>query len=1136
MAQLQKAIAQLMEGRAEQRPTPPDGGDGDATTGAAPGASPPAIEAVSVAEFAEALYGAEGPPTADTDAIARAASALAFVRERTAPVKLRVFTPEHSRDGWSSPLTVIETALADRAFIVDTLRELLQGDGGEIRLLLHPILGVERDASGRLQRIAAADEGLPLESFVHVEVANLAPSPALQQRIAARLDDVLAVNDDYAAMRARLVDTAAGLRAAPLPEPWDVEREESAAFLDWLSSKSFVFLGYREYSVQHDGALHATARASHGLGLLRDPSSSRWISGADVPPAIAARIDGAPLVLMSKTNATSPVHRPDAMDDIAIKEIDADGAVVGVRRLLGLFTFRAEGEAASEIPILRQRLAAILARQGVVAGSHDARNLTDLFNSVPREELLTSRVEDVLATMRAVVAAESALHVDLCCHADTAGRGVFVNVLLPRARYSTELGERITAAVARHLDGPILLDHLALDDRIVARLHYHVAVEPLPLPSAAIAALREELGGLLRTWDDALADALAALVPRAQHAELVARYRAAFPAAYRAGTEIPAAARDVSCIEALRASGEAQIELARAAPGMPPTLNLYASNETLVLSEFVPVLEHLGLRVLGEDVITLTMPAGARVSIHRFGVEAAAGVALDADRDGPRLVAALHAVRAHRTISDPLNALVVSAGLDWQAVAVLRAYASRASQTGDGAMLTIIETLNANPACAQGLVELFAARFDPNASAQPPRDRLLGPVATAEVVLRDRIAAVPALIHDRVLRSLCAAMSATVRTNAYALAPGAPIALKLDLTELPPASAPASIEVWVDGVGLRGVHLRAGRVARGGIRFSDRPDDFRAEVMGLLRTQVVKNAVIVPVGAKGGFVIADAARGIIDPPRVEAAYRAFIDALLSITDNRRSRRPQGAGRRRRLRSARSLPCRRRGQGHGRVLGRRQCARGRPRLLARRRLRLGGQPGIRPQGARHHGARRVGVCAPALPRARARPRSRRGARGRDRRHERRRVRQWAAALTPCAAGRRFRPPPHLPRSAARRRARLSRTAATVYAPALDLGGLCAGGARHRRRRLPPRREVDPAVAGGAGDARAGRSRAGGRDDRSRDPPPACRPAVERRHRHLREGERRDASRGRRSEQRRGAHRRARVARDRRRRGR
>ena len=882
MASLQKAIAQLMEGRAEQRPTPPDGGSEEATPPTTePAAPPPTPEPVSVEVFARALYGPGGATESDADALPRAASALAFFRERPTPVKLRVFTPEGGRDGWSSPLTVIETLLDDRPFIVDTVRELVQREGGTIRLLVHPIIGVERDADGHLRRVAAPDEALPHESLVHVEVANLAPSPALQQRLADRLERLVAVTDDYPAMRARLAEASAALRDTPLPEPWEDEREESAAFLDWLANKTFVFLGYREYALSHDGQLRATARPTRGLGLLRDASNSRWATASEVPAAIAAQIGNTPLILVSKTNASSPVHRDAPMDDIVVKEVDASGTVVGVRRLLGLFTFRAEGEAASEIPSLRQRLAAILARQGVVPGSHDARNLTDLFNSFPREELLTSRTEDVIEAMRAVANAESALHVGLHCHPDVSGRGLFVTALLPRARYSTELGARIAAAVTRHLGGPILLDHLALDDRSVARLHYHVAGAPLP---PALAALREELGGLLRTWDDALAEELAALVPAAQRGELVARYRLAFPAAYKAGTDIGAAARDVACIEALRASGEAQIELARAAQGAAPTLNLYASNETLVLSEFVPVLEHLGLRVLGEDIVSLTMPAGERVAIHRFGIESAAGIALDVDRDGPRLVAALHAVRARRIVSDPLNALVLSAGLEWHAVAVLRAYVARASQTGDGATATIVETLNANPGCARALFALFAARFDPQASTQPPRERLAGPAAAADAALQTAIAAVPLLMHDRVLRSLANAVSATVRTNAYAIAPGAVLALKLDLTQLPQPTPPAAIEVWVDAVDLRGVHLRGGPVARGGIRYSDRPDDFRAEVMGLLRTQVVKNAVIVPVGAKGGFVIADAARAPVAPARVEAAYRRYIGALLSITD------------------------------------------------------------------------------------------------------------------------------------------------------------------------------------------------------------------------------------------------------------
>jgi glutamate dehydrogenase len=889
MASLQKAIAQLMEGRAEQRATPPENDRDQPTTPAAPPAAappavapPPAPEPVTVDAVARELYGPGGALAGDAMARPRAASALAFLRERAAPLKLRIFMPERARDGWSSPFTVVETVLEDRPFIVDTVRQFLQAEGGAPRLLLHPILGVERDAGGRLRHLGPPDAGITHESFVHVEVANLAPSVALQVGLENRLRRLIDVTDDYPAMRARLAEAAAAVRAAPLPAPWEDEREEAVAFLEWLADKNFVFLGYREYALSADDVLRATTRPDRGLGLLRDAAPSRWASGGEVPPEVATRLGAPPLVLVSKTNATSPVHRDVPMDDIAIKEVDADGAVIGVRRLLGLFTFRAESAAASDIPILRRRLAAILERQGVVPESHDARNLIDLFNSFPRQQLFASRDEDVQEAMRVIINAESALHVSLFAHPDSAGRGLFVIALLPRARYSTELGERITAAVTRHLGGPLLLDHLALDERTVARLHYQVATAPAELTGPAMAALREELAGLLRTWDDELAEELATRVPPAQRGELVARYRAAFPAAYKAATEIAAAARDVACIEALRTSGTAQIELARPAPGAAPTLNLYASNETLVLSDFVPVLEHLGLRVLGQDVLALTLPDGNRVAIHRFGIAAASGAALDADRDGPRLVAALHAVRARHTVSDPLNALVLSAGLDWQAVAVLRAYVARASQTGVAAMPTIIETLTANPACARALHALFAARFDPGSTATP-RERLAGPVAAAEAALQAGIAAVPLLVHDRILRALAASVSATVRTNAYAIAPGDVLALKLDLTALAQPT-PAAFEIWVEGPDLRGVHLRGGRIARGGIRFSDRPDDFRAEILGLLRTQMVKNAVIVPVGAKGGFVVADGARGAIDPPRIEAAYRRYITALLSVTD------------------------------------------------------------------------------------------------------------------------------------------------------------------------------------------------------------------------------------------------------------
>ncbi len=899
MAELRKAIAKLMESRPE--PRPPEAvaepvADIAGEVLAALHRQVGVEERALVERFAQALLprlAEEGVTAAPEALAARVTSAFRFVAERgRSALAARIFRPEAARDGWESAHAVIETALDDRPFIVDTLRAFVEAAGGTVRLLVHPILRTERRPDGSLVRVEAAEPGAKdpgtLESFVHLEAEGLAPSAELQQQLVQRLRAILLVTGDYAAMRARLGELVTAVRAG------GPARAETAAWLEWLAHKRFVFLGYREYDVRTDGGEpRAAVRAHSGLGLLRDPAPSRWASGAPLPPALARRLDGSRDLLVSKTTARSPVHRPAPMEDIAVVETDAQGTVTGVRRFLGLFTAAAYADVAGEVPLLRQQLAAVLHRAGATDGSHDARELGELFAALPREELLVSTVDDVLDTLRAIRAAETATQVEVLCRPDVLHRALIVVVLLPRARFSTELHAHVTATLRARVPGPILLEELVLDERPVARLHYQIAAAPEVLTAPPRAALREALGAVLRTWDDALGDTLAAIVPAGEAARLAEQYRTAFPPAYKASTDVHMAAHDVRCLEALRSTGEPQIELLAGSDGRPPTLKLYLRDEPLTLSGFVPVLEHLGLRVLGQDVIDVSLADGERASVHSFGVELPAGAPADVDALGPRLAATLRAVRAGQTISDPLHTLVLTAGLAWRAVAVLRAYAAHAHQCGSGETATITAALVANPACAQALFAAFAARFDPEASALPVADRLAGPIAEADAALQAALAAVPTLAHDRILRALAAAVCATVRTNAYATPPAAALAFKLDgtrLAHLPPPQPP--LEAWVHGVGVQGVHLRAGPVARGGIRHSDRPDDFRTEVLGLLRTQIVKNAVIVPVGAKGAFIVAPARGGRPEPGQVASAYRDFIEALLSLTDTQEG----GAGR------------------------------------------------------------------------------------------------------------------------------------------------------------------------------------------------------------------------------------------------
>ncbi|MEO8603763.1 MAG: NAD-glutamate dehydrogenase domain-containing protein [bacterium] len=892
MAQLQKAIAQLMESR-QERPPPTPEPQGIAAVASGLRGRVPADQLPIAEAFTDALL-AKLNATLDTvpdprALAAMAAGAFAFFRDRgRAALAVRVFAPQAERDGWTTPMTVVESVLDDRPFIVETVTALLESAGGEIQLLLHPLLGVERDPEGRVTRLGAADDGPARESVLHVEVANLAATPELQQQLTERLRALLVITSDYATMRSRLADCAQRLRATPLPRPWNDERDAVAAWLEGLASQRFVFLGYREYDLRdRAGQRFAALRVDSGLGLLRDTERSRWLTPAVLPPERAQHIDTPPLLIVSKTAVHSPVHRDVPMDDITIKEIDAAGAVIGARRLLGLFTAKAYAEPASLTPLLQRRLDVILAREGAVEDSYDWREWAALFDSFPHEELLASRIDDVHDAMRAIATCEATAQPAVRMRPDAHNRGYFVLVILPRARFSTDLHARVTAVIARVFGGPILLEQLALDARPVVRLHYHcLSADGAPAPS--VETLRAALGDLLRTWDDGLRDALAGSASHADAERLVARYARALPAAYKASTDAADAARDIRHCEELLSGGREPVDLLAGRAGAPLTLKMYLADTPLALSDFVPVLEHLGLRVLGQDIVEFSIADGRRIAIHAFALEPCGGGRLDLARVGGPVVDALQAIRAGVAADDRLNALVSRAALPWRTVAILRAYVDHAHQIGVGTRSTLIDALVGNPICATALIDWFASKFDPNASPFSPSQRLGGPVAAAERSALEALTAVPSLAHDRVLRALAGAVSATVRTNAYAVEADRPLAFKFDAARLPQLTAPRPVwETWVQGRDMQGIHLRSGAVARGGIRFSDRPDDFRAEILELMRTQVVKNAIIVPSGAKGGFVLtAPGGSAAADAARIAAAYEGFIGALLSLTDNR----------------------------------------------------------------------------------------------------------------------------------------------------------------------------------------------------------------------------------------------------------
>jgi glutamate dehydrogenase len=808
---------------------------------------------------------------ADEEVAALVWSAFRFYAASGPELRVRVITPTYVTEGWDAPVTVIETAMPDRPFIVDTIREALVAEGVEIRTFLHPLYAARRDPSERLESLTPPSGNTHNESFVHVAIdreTDAARLAHLAELVQARLEDVRVVTDDFSLMVARARAAAADLERSRGAGP---DAAAVADLLRWLADGGFVFLGYRIYDVTGpDGAL--VLRPGSGLGLLRHEQRSaltRVTPAPELPARVRAWLAGPELFVAAKTKALSPVHRRAHMDDIGVKEQAADGRVIGERRFLGLFTSKAYAEEAAEIPLLRRMLEQILAAEQVVPGGHDYREIVATFNSMPKGELFASTAEDVRAEIRTIVAAKRADDVAVAVRPQV--DRVSVVVVMPAARFSGEARVRITELLVDLVGGMLLDETLHVGEGQPTRLHYMFAAGAELLDEARIGAMRDAVHIVLRTWEEGLADALRERLGTLEGDRLTARWATSFPGDYRATVTVARAVDDVVALETATRQQRPEVALVVDASGIP-SLRLHVPGQPIALADLLPVLEHLGLRPLAEDQVVVRPSDGSPAVVQSFAVEDRHGRPLDPEV-GPRLVDAFHAVRSGWTDDDVLGRLVIDAGLDWRAVACLRTYAAWGVQAGLGTRAALLDTLAAHPAPARELFRCFAARFRPGGVDGDPRAALLASLEHVQ-----------SLREDRLLRALLEAIEATVRSNFYVARPGEDaIAVKLRSADLSYLARPRPLyEIFVHAPGVEGIHLRAGKVARGGIRASDRPEDLRTEVLGLMRTQTVKNAVIVPTGAKGGFVV----RGMPDarPPLLDA-YRVFIRALLALTDN-----------------------------------------------------------------------------------------------------------------------------------------------------------------------------------------------------------------------------------------------------------
>jgi glutamate dehydrogenase len=851
----------------------------------------------TLARFARAYL--RRAPSADADApeedpealLAEARGAFALADARGGAVAaVRAFTPVKAEHGYETAGSVLETDTDDLPFLVDSVAAELAARGLRVVRVTHPIVGVRRESgpahlAGRIAAIEHPRDA-PRESVMHFELdRRLAPEELADLEDATRhvLATVRAVVDDFPALRGGL-DRLAEIVREGEARLRDGALDEALAFLRWTGEGHFVFLGFRE-----------EGRPGSGLGLLRETREAGELRvPAHDPPAAMSSGPPAPLLEITKTHALSPVHRREPMNVLIARRFGAGGEVVGEARLLGLFTSRAYTEPASSTPLLRDKLRRILDAEDLIDGSHDSKAAMALFDGYPKGELFGASVEDLRAQL-SVLLALRADEVRLLGRRAADGRGASLVAALPRERYSATLRERLRGMVASAYGTGHVEQHEVFgeDDRV----YLHLTVRSGGgLPEVDVADLERRLILEARTWRDRVSAALVHRHGPERGRMLAARWLKRLPESYRAAVEPLIAAEDVGRFEAL-ATGRAEFlvglqdELGegqgrRGAGGDRVTrrtrVAFYRRGPKVELSQATPMLEHLGLRVIEE--VPARLHGDDELWIQAFGVlrsDAAGDEPLPLAEVAERVADALEAVWRGDTESDSLNRLVVSAGLRWPQVQVLRAYRRYRQRIGsrytEGFQNDVIA---ANPAITAKLIRLFELRF---ATDDRAGDDAAEEALRAEI--REDLDAVELLDHDRILRNQLGLIDATVRTNAFKDGRDA-MAFKLRSAEVPAIPQPAPLfEIYVYAPDMEGIHLRGGRIARGGIRWSDRMD-YRTEVFGLMRAQMTKNAVIVPAGAKGGFFLKERPE---DPARlrdeVKRQYIRYIEALLDVTDD-----------------------------------------------------------------------------------------------------------------------------------------------------------------------------------------------------------------------------------------------------------
>jgi glutamate dehydrogenase len=816
---------------------------------------------------------------------------------------VHVFTPTLAEHGWSAGgHSVVEVVTDDMPFLVDSVVMELTREQRDVHLVVHPQFDVTRDLTGLLESIACPDnesaappEGAERESWMHVEISRIGHDEdvdAIAADVQRVLRDVRESVEDWGRMRQTVDEVVAELRAEP---PSTLSRDEvdrGVDFLEWLADDHFTFLGYREYHLEREGEdEYLRGVPGSGLGILRDDPDLAAVGKLPTKGAEMAREHT--LLVLAKANSRATVHRPAYLDYVGVKSFDENGEVTGERRFLGLFSSAAYTESVWHVPLLREKATDALKLVGLDPRSHAGKALIDTLETYPRDELFHTPVEELASMASRVMETRGRRQLRIFVRRDTYGRYVSVLVFLPRDRYNTNVRERFSDILKESFAGESIEFTVRMSESTTARVHF--VVHPArgeKIPDVDISDLERRLTEASRSWRDDFTAATVAEFGEDVGSRLARSFESSFPEAYKEDFSAATGALDLGRLEALGDSGTdlslfSPLDAARG----EARLKVFRRGASISLSEVLPALSSMGVEVVDERPYELDHTDHPSY-IYEFGLRYAPGMP---DKVREPFQDTIRAVWGGFNEIDGFNALVLAAGLTWRQATVLRAYAKYMKQGNSPFAVDYIEkALRGNTDITRLLVQLFEARFDPGrndlAADAEARQARAGEITTRIERALDDVAS---LDHDRILRSYLTHINATQRTNYFQPGSQGPhhtyMSFKLEPSAIPDLPEPRpKYEIFVYSPRVEGVHLRFGAVARGGLRWSDRRDDFRTEVLGLVKAQMVKNTVIVPVGAKGGFFC----KQLPDPADRDAwlaegvdCYKTFICGLLDITDN-----------------------------------------------------------------------------------------------------------------------------------------------------------------------------------------------------------------------------------------------------------